>query len=296
MHGGGMPWFRESQDHLPLTWWKGHPIYLAAVLALAAFATMVLTAVLMAMSPSTVAGLTFSYENVAHRLFLWTPVTYGLVNYPSLWLVLGCFFLWRFGEAVERHLGRAAFVRLVLLLLGAMPLVVFLLGLAGYRPDQGIAGVNHLQFGVFLAFATLYPRAQLSLLIATIEVWVLAAVIVGVYALIALASRDWVSLLMLGTELAVAYGFIRHEQGRLTWPRFQWLKKRAAPVRQKRERNPGADLPAKPARSRRREAAAQPAVDDILEKISREGMHSLTPEERVILERASHDLQRRKRR
>jgi hypothetical protein len=36
-------------------------------------------------------------------------------------------------------------------------------------------------------------------------------------------------------------------------------------------------------------------VDDILDKISREGMHSLTPEERIILERASDDLQKRKR-
>jgi membrane associated rhomboid family serine protease len=295
MHVEPMSWSRESQDHLPLTWWKGHPIYLAAVLALAAFATMVLTAVLMAVSGSAVEALQFSYSNFVQRLFLWTPVTYALINFPSLWLVLGCFLLWRFGEAVERHLGRTAFIRLVLLLLAALPLVMLLLGLLGYRPEAGLAGVNHLQFGVFLAFATLYPRAQLSLIIATIEVWVLAAVIVGVYALVALASRDWMSLLLLGTELGVAFGFIRHEQGRLRWPKLPRLKKRLSSVKMDRPRNAPSPPVPRPARSSRRETPRQPAVDEILEKISREGMHSLTSEERVILEQASHDLQRRKR-
>ena len=39
-------WLPESQDNLPLTWWKQHPVYLAAIIALVGAASMALTAVL----------------------------------------------------------------------------------------------------------------------------------------------------------------------------------------------------------------------------------------------------------
>ena len=260
---------------------------MAAVLALAGVASMIVTAII---GTEALRVLVFSYENLLHRYYLWTPLTYALVNPPSLWLVLGCYLLWRFGEAVERHLGRAAFVRLILALLVALPILIVLLGFVGQ--DAVLVGINHLHFGVFLAFATLYPRAQVSLIIVTIEVWVLAAIIVGVYALGSLFARDWVTLLILATELAVAYGFIRHEQGRLKWPSLSALFPR--PVQPKPERPQALPGPAKPKRTRRSERST-PEVDDILDKISREGMQSLTDDERIILERASHDLQKRKR-
>ena len=43
-----MSWFAKSKDHLPLTWWKGHPVYFAAVLALGGVISMVVTALLLA--------------------------------------------------------------------------------------------------------------------------------------------------------------------------------------------------------------------------------------------------------
>src|SRR3954453_4833724 len=106
-----MSWLPESQDRLPLTWWKGQPIYLAAVLALLGVVSMVVTALLMATAGGILARLIFSYASVLDHLWLWTPVTYVLVNPPSLWLLLSSYFFWRFGEEVERHLGRRSFVK-----------------------------------------------------------------------------------------------------------------------------------------------------------------------------------------
>ncbi|MFZ4767120.1 MAG: hypothetical protein ACOYMN_19380, partial [Roseimicrobium sp.] len=83
-----MSWFPESQDRLPLTWWKGQPVFLAAILALAGLASMVVTALLMALNPAAVNWFVFSYANVFGRGWLWTPATYVLVNPPSIWLVL----------------------------------------------------------------------------------------------------------------------------------------------------------------------------------------------------------------
>jgi membrane associated rhomboid family serine protease len=282
-----MSWFPESKDRLPYTWWKGQPVYLAAIIAIGAVASMILTALLMAAAGgSIVNALVFSYPNLVERLYLWTPLTHVIVNPPSLWLILGAYLLWRFGEQVERHLGRRSFVKLLLLLTLAPPAMATLLGLFGriVGPQAGFWGV---EFGVFVAFATLYPRAQLSILIATIEAWVLAAVFVGIAALSDLANRDIDGFLMLFSQVGTAFAYIRFEQGAWKWPQWGTGRRRAKfrVVRRSEEKPSSREEPFTP--------RVAPDVDAVLEKISREGMASLTDEERSALERASSDLSKR---
>jgi len=265
-------WFPESQDRLPLTWWKQHPVYLAAIVALVGAASMVVFAVL---GPNLMSHLVFSFDAAFKEWHLWTPITYILVNPPSLWVLLGCYLLWNFGEAVERHLGRRVFVRLLLLLLASSPLFVCLFHLAGVR-GMACVGIMQFEFGVFIAFATLYPRAKISIIILTLDAWVMAAIFVGINALQCLAARDWASLILLAANVGTAWAFIRYETGALKLPSFPKPAPKAA-------------KPAKPMKN------AEPAVDDILDKISRHGMHSLTAEERRILDKASDEMNRRAR-
>ena len=284
-----MSWLPESKDHLPLTWWKGHPVYLSAAIALGGVASMILTTILMAAAPQAVSYLTFSFSDLA-RLHLWAPLTYILVNPPSLWLLLGCFMFWRFGEAVERHLGRSSFVRLLVILLLVTPLLITVAGLMG--SERGCAGMMEWEFGVFIAFAALYPRAQISLIFFTLEVWVLAAVFVGISALSAIANRDWISLMILTGQVGTAVAYIRYEQGLLAFPRMPAFTDRSPPARpQPAARTRSGDAPVAQARPKVKKNS--PAVDDILDKISRDGMQSLTAEERRILDQASEDLQKR---
>jgi len=268
-------WLPESQDRLPLTWWKQHPVYLAAIIALVGVASMVVTAVL---GYELMGHFVFTFDQAFGQLHLWTPLTYILVNPPSLWTLIGCYLLWSFGEAVERHLGRRSFVNLLLLLLLVSPLLVSVFGLLGVR-TFACAGIMRLEFGVFIAFATLYPRAKISLIIITIDAWVLAAIFVGLNALTSLAARDWASLLLLTANVGTAYAFIRHEKGELKLP---GLPKVVFTTSKK-------PPPTKPT------AVKTPSVDDILDKISREGMHSLTAEERRLLDKASDEMKRRAR-
>ncbi len=260
-------WLPESQDRLPLTWWKQHPVYLAAIIALVGAASMIITAVL---GYGVMAHLVFTFDSAFNHLHLWTPLTYVIVNPPSLWILIGCYLLWNFGEAVERHLGRRAFVRLLALLLLVSPLLITLFGLAGVR-GFACAGITQLEFGVFIAFATLYPRAKISIIILTIDAWVLASIFVGLNALSSLAARDWASLLLLTANVGTAYAFIRYETGELKLPSMP----KPAPKAKKPAKN------------------ASPTVDDILDKISRQGMQSLTAEERRILDKASDEMKRR---
>lgn len=274
-----MSWLPESKDHIPLTWWKGNPIYLSVFIALAAVASMIITSVWMAVDQGSLSNLTFSYGSWS-SLHLWAPVTYLLVNPPNILFVLSCFFFYRFGEAVERHLGRRSFVKLFVILWAVSPFLVTLAGWFGLMTAS--VGVTALFMGVFVAFATLYPRVELSLIFFTVQVWILAAVIVGVNVLQYLAAQYWGGLFLLAGQIVTAIIYIRYEQGALSLPSMPTFRAPAP--------NPG------PISHRQPKAKPKfsPAVDDILEKISRDGMHSLTEEERLVLDQASDELQKRK--
>ncbi|MEQ1840856.1 MAG: hypothetical protein ABL994_10630, partial [Verrucomicrobiales bacterium] len=66
-------WLPESKDMLPLTWWKQHPVYLSAILALAGAISMVVFAIL---GPGLMSHLVFSFESAFQQWRLWTPLTY----------------------------------------------------------------------------------------------------------------------------------------------------------------------------------------------------------------------------
>lgn len=215
--------------------------------------------------------LIFTFESAFRQFHLWTPLTYILVNPPGFWALIGCILLWNFGEGVERHLGRRAFVRLLLMMLLVSPLIITLFGLFGGRAFA-CAGIAPLTFGVFIAFATLYPHAKLSVIILTLDAWVLAAVFVGINALGCLGERNWSALLLLAANVGTAYAFIRYETGALRLP-SQTKQPSQAPKAAKK--------------------SSVPTVDDILDKISHKGMQSLTAEERRILDKASEEMKRR---
>ena len=280
-----MSWLSESQDRLPLTWWKGQPIYLAAILAIGGVASMIVTAVLMAAIGSIPAALIFTWSNIADHYRIWTPLTYVLINPPDLMFVITSFFFWRFGEQVERHLGRRVFVKLVVCLALLPPLLLTLIAVTGLRYWPAI-GMGQLEFAVFVAFATLYPRAQISLIVVTIEAWIMAGILVGVSALTHLAYHNWPGLFVLAGDVLFAYGYMRYEQGHWHLPTLASLKRRF------QRETPRDDASMEPREKSSAVGDAESKVDDILEKIHREGIQSLSDEERRIMEKASEKLRK----
>lgn len=286
-----MEWFPESKDHLPLTWWKQTPVYLAMVIALGGVASLVLTTLVMAVNPGWLMPFMFCLHYLLSG-WIWTPMTYVLVNPPIsttqvLWFLLGSYMLYRFGEAIERHLGRWSFVKLLICLWLAPPLVLSLIGLLGPKGWLAV-GINPLEFGVFLAFAALYPSVRISLIVVELEVWMLAAIYVAAEVLIALAYQTWPSLFISAAELGAAVTYIRYEQGRLQLSSFKfWQRRKKRPDPKLEVYRPDKRSSPPPAPRAGKESAD---VDAILEKISRHGMASLTPEERQALEKASERL------
>src|SRR5207247_10702944 len=135
----------------------------------------------------------------------WQLATYAFVHSPSalLWFAVEMYMLFVFGREVERFIGRRAFIVLYLFLLLAP--TVFL-SLWGLTDRVGLAGSPALHFGVFIAFATIYPSVELLLRIQA--KWV-ALALVAISTLQLLAYRDWSAMAVLWVSFAWAFFFIR---------------------------------------------------------------------------------------
>lgn len=265
-----------SQEHQPLTWWKGYAIYAAHVIVLVWVASMLVTTVLLRTAPGFLATLPFSSERVWAGDF-WRIFTYGFYNPPSLWFVVEMAMIIWFGREVERFFGRRSFLQFYLGLYLFVP--VLMTGLGFWRP-LSLAGDSGA-FGLFLAFAALHPNVALFFNVLAKYV---AFVLVGIYTLIAFSQNDVSTLISLWATVGFAVAFVRYQQGRLTLPRWRWPtrqpKFRVIQGAAKTSNSPGQD-------------AAMAEVDALLDKIARSGLGSLTADERARLDRGREAIRRR---
>jgi membrane associated rhomboid family serine protease len=263
-----------SDDYQPVTWVGRHPVHVTTLLV----AVHVFTAIVACFpgGAGILGHLAFDSALVLQRGEFWQLATYAFVHSPSalLWFAVEMYMLFIFGREVERFVGRRAFVVLYLSLLLAPSVILLLWGLS---ERTGLAGSPALHFGVFIAFATIYPSLELLLRIQA--KWV-ALAFAGISTLQLLAYRDWSAMAVLWVSIAVAFFFIRLRGigPELVWwndlksrwqpkPKFQVVP-RAAPRRTLESEN------------------VHESIDPVLEKISRQGINSLTASERKALDRA----------
>jgi membrane associated rhomboid family serine protease len=263
-----------SDDYQPVTWVGRHPVHVTMLLV----AVHVFTAIVACFlgGAGVLGHLAFDSALVWQQGEFWQLATYAFVHSPSalLWFAVEMYMLFVFGREVERFIGRRAFIVLYLTLLLA-PSV--LLSLWGLSDRVGIAGSPALHFGIFIAFATIYPSIELLLRIQA--KWV-ALALAAISTLQLLAYRDWPAMAVLWVSVATAFFFIRLRGvgPELVWwsdlksrwqpkPKFQVVP-RAAPRRVVEPEN------------------VHESVDPVLEKISKQGINSLTASERRALDRA----------
>ena len=147
-----------------------------------------------------------------------------------------------------------------------------------------IAGSTALHFGIFIAFATIYPRVELLLRIQA--KWV-ALILAAVYTLQLLAYHAWSDLVVVWTSIGVAFLFVELNGA---GPELAWwttVKARFAP-------RPKYHVLPKPrartASSRSESEDVYASIDPILDKISKFGIASLTASERRQLDRERERL------
>ncbi len=124
---------------------------------------------------------------------VWRLVTWPLVNPPdNIWVVLTFAFFWFVGHAVEERIGRHRFTVLIALSTVLPAALVTVLSTEGGAYGLGVLGI-----GLLVVFALDNPNAMFFF---GIPAWVIAAIYVGIDVLRLLGDRMWAQLLL---ELAV---------------------------------------------------------------------------------------------
>lgn len=295
-----MSGYGSSDDHRPLLWVGGYPLFATHAIVLALVLSMIATTALMAFGGSAVLeAMSFASDRVLGGE-VWRVLTYGLVNPPSLWFAIDMVLIVWFGRELERELGRR---NVLWLCLGLYLAPVLLLTLAaGFGLGTSLSGQGG-GFGLFIAFATLYPGA---LLLFNLQAKWVALILVGIYALIGLGQRDVAGLLSLAATAGFAYACVLQLRGR---PLFPWRMSRpakSAPARGATGKvipfpTPTAKPAARPVVTPPPVRPATPSVppatmaeiDALLDKIAHSGIASLTPAERARLDAAHQSLKRR---
>ena len=268
----------------PVSYFRGYPIYYATLLTIAYAVGIVLTAICQAAGISLDAFVFLPQRSIFGGQ-IWQLVTCTFINEPGFFSIFGLLFLYVSAVEVEKYLGMRRFLTLYGLLL-ATPLIVLTVWMAVFGSSYyPYFGNTEVAIGFFLAFCALYPNVQwwgvLPLKWVGLGCFVLAL-------LVYLSRSQWADLCRLCAVSGVAFGYIRFLQAGITRPRFPRLFARKA--------RPKIHVVTKPSPARPVSSPKQPVettaveIDELLDKISKKGLGSLTAQERAALERAREKL------
>ena len=269
-----------SDDYRPVAWMGRYPVDVTTMLVGLHIALAVIGCVLFAAGTSVLSYLQFDSTAVFYQGQVWRIVTYAFVHPPAglLWFAVEMYMLFVFGREVERFLGQRAYVVLYLILLIAPSLLLTTWGL--WQPTA-LAGSPALHFGIFVAFATIYPRVELFLRI--MAKW-FALILAAVYTLQLIAYHAWSELAVVWTSIGAAFLFV---ELRGAGPELAWWSNVKARI--------GPKPKIRVLQRTHAHRAVEPddvyaSIDPILDKISKSGIGSLTANERQQLNRERERL------
>ena len=269
-----------SDDYRPVAWMGRYPVDVTTMLVGLHIALAVIGCILFAAGTSVLSYLQFDSTAVFYQGQVWRIVTYAFVHPPAglLWFAVEMYMLFVFGREVERFLGQRAYVVLYLILLIAPSLLLTTWGL--WQPTA-LAGSPALHFGIFVAFATIYPRVELFLRI--MAKW-FALILAAVYTLQLIAYHAWSELAVVWTSIGAAFLFV---ELRGAGPELAWWSNVKARI--------GPKPKIRVLQRTHAHRAVEPddvyaSIDPILDKISKSGIGSLTANERRQLNRERERL------
>ncbi|MCX6910834.1 MAG: rhomboid family intramembrane serine protease [Verrucomicrobia bacterium] len=288
-----------GMEETPRFGWMSTPTSAVRVLLIANVAVFVVQTLLLVTGQLLGGGA--SWHALFDRVFalsggglrsgmVWQLGTYMFLHSVNiLHIIFNLLALWMFGRDVEEWIGPRRFVQLYFAggLVGALCWLAF-----NWHSPVPLIGASAAVYAVCIAFATLMPERQITMLLffdvpVTMKAkwWGWMAVALVAYASVVETGSDIAHLAHLG-GVVVGYVFIKW----LGWgepSRFvDALQAAARPItRMLEERRRIKNMPP--------EEFISQEVDPILDKISREGIHSLTRAERAVLEQAQAKMKSR---
>ncbi len=247
--------------------------------------------------------LALSVGGVSHG-WIWQLLTFQFLHGGPLHLILNCAMLWMFGRIVEVQLGRISFLRLYLLsgVFGGLLQLLFMKMFPGHFGNAPVIGASAGVFGVIAAFAALNWEESITTFVALIiPVTMKAKFLILIEAIISVLG-------MLDAQSGVAHAahlggiitgllYIRAWKNADTFTSFWARRQRPSREHQLVNVTKGKSSWRKPARAASEDIPSEEfisrEVDPILDKISAQGIHSLTDCERKILEAARRKMAKR---
>lgn len=217
---------------------------------------------------------------VTHGM-VWELVTYMFLHGGVMHILLNMFYLVMFGSDLERYWGSREFVKYYFICgIGAGLIQVLTTYIFHWNSMVPVIGASGAVFGVLIAYAMAFPNRQILL---WFVIPISARVLITIFAFIELAMTveyrggDGVARFAHLGGMLVGYLYLKKET-------IGWWFKRSLGQRSR---------PSRPRFRRDREADMSGTIDEILEKISREGMGSLSEEEKQLLHESAERARRK---
>jgi len=236
-------------------------------------------------------------DGVLERYYLWQPLTSAFLHADFMHILFNMLFLWWFGRELEQIYGRRDFLWFYLLAcyVGGMAYAVGGLLHTGLNPSIGASsGV----MGVVVLYAFFFPNRQIWIyFLFPVKIWMVAVVYVAGDVLGFLGGGGGVANAahLGGAAVGVLFRFYDLRWTTLT----RRLTGRRRPRRGRYRDEAPRIIPL-----RRREPEPEPEgrlpndedrrMDALLERIKRDGMESLSAEEKTFLEEMSRKLRTRR--
>jgi membrane associated rhomboid family serine protease len=233
--------------------------------------------------------LPLSLAGVEHG-YLWQLVTYQFMHAGWMHLFMNSWMIYMFGRELEDHLGAKRFLALVFssgIVGGVMQMLAAFLWPQYF--GGSVVGASAAGFGLVAAYAALFPAMQMRLLLFfIIPVTITAKTLLIASAVFALAGFAFPDVIFPGVAhmahlggMAMGWVFIRKIlQG--DWSR---LSGSVYPAEKRKQLRVGDE-------ANDEESFNEDDVNRILDKISAQGIQSLTKREREILETARKKMTR----
>ena len=237
---------------------------------------------------------------------VWELLSYQFLHGGLFHLLINCAMIWFVGRQMEESLGKTKFLTLYLIAGVFGGLLQCLLTWTHYLPEAGVVGASAGIFGLIAAFAMVFWDREITFLIMFIipvrmraKYLLIALAVIGVLGIISKEGGIAHGAHLGGMIWGVLFVLLFIQGG--TWNGAEpwwWRLKDRFTVR--RERNVVTTDGGARAYSHgdgsgetvKEVDYVETEIDPILDKISREGIHSLSDRERAILEQARKKMRR----
>jgi membrane associated rhomboid family serine protease len=220
-------------------------------------------------------------QQVLTKGMVWELATYMFLHGGTLHIVFNMFVLVMFGTNLEQWWGSWDFTKYYFITgIGAGVIQVITTYAFGGETWIPVIGASGAIFGVLIAYGMAFPDRKVFL---WFVIPVSARTMVAIVAFLELAmvsQGDGVARFAHLGGMLVGYVYLKQEN--LFWRVKRWWRRVQATVEASRQKRPKTGDPETQAR-----------IDEILEKISREGMGALTEEEKKLLHDAGSRARRR---